>query len=429
MATPRLLKTFLLAALSMALATTALAASPKNKPIDPANMDRSVKPGVDFYRYANGKWLEKNPVPASESRWGAFSELAERNSQILTEILESAAKQTGAPKGSPLQMVGDFYAVAMDSARADAEGVKPLQPALQRIAAIQSKEDLQDALARFQSEGVRVPFFAFAAQDAKASTEVILQFSQGGIGLPDRDYYTKTDETSKKVRDQYVAHVTRMFALLGDDAATAEANARTVLAMETQLANASLTRVQRRDPEASYHKMPLDSLSAMTPSISWNRFLDGMGVADRRPVNVGQPAFMKQVDAMMTGTPIADWRTYLRWHLARSAAPLLSSAFLKENFDFYGRTLTGATEMRPRWKQARDLVDGTIGEALGQLYVERAFTPQAKARALELVSNLRKELRDRLENLEWMSAPTKREAIRKLEAFVVKIGYPDVWRD
>ena len=425
-------KTFItLAVLSLALAAQgAVAAAPaRSKPIDPANMDTSVKPGTDFYRYANGKWLDKNPIPASESRWGAFSELAERNSHILYDILEDAAKQTNAPKGSALQMVGDFYATAIDSARADAEGAKPLDEGMARIAAIKSVNDLQDEIARLQTEGLRVPFGLFAAQDAKQSTEVILQIFQAGLGLPDRDYYTKQDDASKKLRDQYVAHVSKMFALLGDDAAHADANAKTVLAIETQLATASLTRVQRRDPEANYHKMPIDTLAAMTPALSWNRLLDGMGIADRRPLNVGQPEFMKQVNAMMTSVPIADWKTYLRWHLVDDAAELLSSAFVNQNFDFYSRTLTGATEIRPRWKRSRDLVDGSIGEALGQLYVAKTFTPEAKARALALVNNLRAELRDRLQNLEWMSAPTKQQALRKLDAFTVKIGYPDAWRD
>jgi len=419
-------------ALALALAgpQTASATAPaKRKAIDPANMDPSVKPGVDFYRYANGKWLEKNPIPAAESRWGAFSELAERNTLILYEILESAAKQTHAPKGSALQMVGDFYATAMDSNRAESEGAKPLDDEMRRVAAVKSPDDLQDEIARLQTQGIRAPFALFAAQDAKHSTEVIVQMVQAGLGLPDRDYYTKQDDASKKLRDQYVAHVTRMFALLGDDATAAAANAQTVLNLETQLANASMTRVQRRDPEASYHKMSVDSLAAMTPGLSWNRLLNGMGIADRRPLNVGQPEFMKQVSGMMTSVPIADWRTYLRWHLVNNWAELLSSAYVNEHFDFYGRTLTGATELRPRWKRARDLVDGSIGEALGQLYVAKTFTPEAKARALALVTNLRAELRDRIQHLDWMSAPTKEQAVRKLDAFVVKIGYPDVWRD
>jgi putative endopeptidase len=326
-------------------------------------------------------------------------------------------------------MVGDFYASAMDSARAEADGAKPLADEMAKIAALKTTADLTDEIARLQTMGVRVPFGIFAGQDAKASTEVVLQMAQGGLGLPDRDYYTKTDDESKKLRDKYVAHMTNMFKLLGDDPAKASAQAASVLAFETQLANASLTRVQRRDPEANYHKMTLDSLSSITPGIAWTRMLEDMSVADRRPVVVGQPEFFKQISTMMTSTPIADWQTYLRWHLLRSSADDLSSAFVNEAFDFYGRTLTGATQMRPRWKRASDKVDGNVGEALGQLYVAKAFSPQAKERALKLVENMRAELRERIKNLDWMSEATKTQALRKLDAFSVKIGYPDQWRD
>ena len=418
-----------LLALAMAAGPAPAKSAAPSKPIDPANMDTSVRPGDDFYQYANGKWMKNNPIPADESRWGSFTEPSDRNIRILREILEEAAKSTDAPKGSPRQMAGDFYASAMDSARAEREGAKPLEDELQRIAAIKNPDDLQAEIARLQTEGVRVPFGLFAAQDAKNSTDVIVNMVQGGLGLPDRDYYTKQDDASKKLRDQYVAHMTKMFALLGDDAGTAAKNAQTVLGVETQLANASLTRVQRRDPEANYHKMPIDSLAAITPAISWPRMLDGMGIADRRPVNVGQPEFMKQVSAMMSSVPIADWQTYLRWHLVDNTASLLSSAFVDEDFDFGGRVLTGATQNKPRWKRSVQMVDGSVGEALGQLYVARTFGPEAKARAKALVDNLRAELRERIQGLEWMSAATKEQALRKLNAFGVKIGYPDVWRD
>ncbi|HET9327829.1 MAG TPA: M13 family metallopeptidase [Candidatus Eisenbacteria bacterium] len=432
-----------MAALTLALAQVVMAAAPDQKtttlpakkfvptgkPIDPANMDPSVKPGVDFYRYANGKWLEKNPVPASESRWGAFSELAERNSQILYDILEESAKKTDAAKGTPAQMVGDFYATAIDSAKADALGAKPLDELMGRIAAVKTTDDVLKEIAHLQTLGARMPFAVFASPDAKQSTQVILQVVQAGLGMPDRDYYTRTDEASVKLRDQYQAHMGRMFGLLGDDATTAAANAKTVMGIETQLANASLTRVQRRDPEANYHKMTVDELSTLTPALQWPRLLDGMGITERSAINVGQPEFVKQVNTMMTTVPVADWRAYMRWHVVRQAADLLSSPFVNESFDFYGRTLNGTKEIRPRWKRARDLVDGSIGEALGQLYVERTFTPQAKTRALQLVENLRAELRDRLTKLDWMSDATRQQALRKLEAFSVKIGYPDVWRD
>jgi len=426
--TSRLTLAGLLLALVAGLAAAAFA-SERSKPIDPANMDAAVRPGDDFFTYANGGWIKRNPVPPDESRWGSFSEVAERNYEILHAILEDAAKKTTASKGSPVQMVGDFYASAMDSARAEAEGAGPLDDEMRRIAAIGDVAALQDEIARLQTMGLRLPFVLFAAQDAKQSTEVILQIYQGGLGLPDRDYYLKQDEASQKLRDQYAAHVTKLLTLLGDDATTAAAGARTVLGIETELAQASLTRVQRRDPEANYHKMSLDSLAALTPAISWNRLFEGLGIADRRPVNVGQPEFVKQVNAMMSSVPIADWRTYLRWHLIHRGGDLLSTAFVNESFDFNGRILTGATELRPRWKRALAVVDDNIGEALGQLYVARAFSPEAKARAKQLVDNLRAELRQRIQGLEWMSPATKEQALRKLDAFGVKIGYPDKWRD
>ena len=427
--TSRLALAGLLLALAAGLPTAATFASERSKPIDPANMDPAVRPGDDFFTYANGGWIKRNPVPPDESRWGSFSEVAERNYEILHAILEDAAKKTSTPKGSPVQMVGDFYASAMDSARAEAEGAGPLDDEMRRIAAIGDVAALQDEIARLQTMGLRLPFVLFAAQDAKQSTEVILQIYQGGLGLPDRDYYLKQDEASQKLRDQYAAHVTKMLTLLGDDATTAAAGARTVLGIETELAQASLTRVQRRDPEANYHKMSLDSLAALTPAISWNRLFEGLGIADRRPVNVGQPEFVKQVNAMMSSVPIGDWRTYLRWHLIHRGGDLLSTAFVNESFDFNGRILTGATELRPRWKRALAVVDDNIGEALGQLYVARAFSPEAKARAKQLVDNLRAELRQRIQGLEWMSPATKEQALRKLDAFGVKIGYPNKWRD
>ncbi|HLX64865.1 MAG TPA: M13 family metallopeptidase [Planctomycetota bacterium] len=403
--------------------------SDQPKPIDPANIDASVSPGDDFYRYANGKWLAQHPVPADESRFGAFEEVIERNRAILHELLEDAAKQTGAPKGSPAQLVGDLYASAMDEARAEADGAKPLDGEMKRIAAIASVNDLQDEIAHLQAMHVGVPFSLHAAQDEKQSTEVIVNLEQSGLGLPDRDYYTQGDEQSKKVREQYSAHVAKMFELLGDDADAAKRASAVVLKMETQLAQASFTRVQRRDPEANYHKLTLDELAALTPDVSWLRLYEGMGIADKRAVNVGQPGFLKQVDAMIKSTPLDDWKIYLRWHLLESCSGLLSSAFVNEDFAFNSKTMTGATELKTRWKRALMLVDRSLPDAVGQLYVAKNFTPQAKARAQQLVANVRAELRERLQALDWMGAATKTQALRKLDAINVKIGYPDKWRD
>ncbi len=407
----------------------ALGADAATQAIDPANMDRSVRPADDFYRFANGHWMETHPVPADEGRWGAFEELAERNRQVLRGILEEAAADTKAAPGTPKRMVGDFYAAAMDTVAIGKAGARALADEMTRIAAIGDRAALVDELARLYGIGVRVPFGMFAAQDPKASTEVVVNLSQGGLGLPDRDYYTRTDDASKKLRDQYAAHVTRMLVLLGDDAPTAANEATTVLAIETRLAEASLTRVQRRDREANYHKLTLDSLARLTPSFDWMRFYDGLGIADRRPVVVGQPAFLTAFDGMLSSVPLADWRTYLRWHLAHANAEFLSAPFVDEDFGFFGRTLTGATELRPRWKRALAWTDGMIGEQLGQLYVARAFSPAARTRAQALVAELRGELRARIQTLPWMGEATRANALKKLDAFGVKIGYPDKWRD
>ncbi len=418
-----------LLALALLAAAPALAADTKHKPLDPANMDTGIRPGNDFYLYANGAWLKRNPIPADQTEWGGFVLLAENNSAVLHTILEDAAKKGGAAEGSPQQLVGDLYASSMDSARADREGAKPLADELARISAIESKDALLDEFGRLQARGVRVPFGLGVNQDAKNSTVMIVQLGQAGLGLPDRDYYLKSDAASQKLREQYAAHVTRMFRLLGDNQADAAAHAATVAAVETRLAHASMTRVQRRDPVATYHKMTLDTLAALTPAISWPRLYSGMGLKDSGPVNVAQPGFFSELNTMVDAVPLADWRTYLRWHLAHTTASLLSSDFVNEDFDFYGRTLNGVTAMRPRWKRARGIVDDSVGEALGELYVARNFAPAAKERARKLVEDLRAELHDRIQNLAWMSPLTKAQALRKLAAFGVKIGYPDAWRD
>ena len=417
-------------ALHAAAASAAASAAPaRSKPIDPANLDRTVSPGVDFFRYANGKWLENNPIPPDESRWGAFSQLIEHNQEVLHDVLEAAAKRPGAARGSAPQLAGDFYASAMDSAGIEAAGTQPLEEELGRVRAVHDVSSLQDEIARLDARGLRAPFALFAAQDAKHSNEVIVQIAQSGLGMPDRDYYTKTDDGSRKLRDQYLAHVGKMFTLLGDDASAAAANARTVLDLETRLAQASMTRVERRDPDATYHRVPFDSLAILAPGIDWTRTFAQLGITGRPRVNVAQPGFMAQVGTMMTSVPIADWRTYLRWHLVNACADFLGAAFVNENFDFNGRILTGTTELRPRWKRMVQVVDQNVGEALGQLYVERAFSPTARDRARRMVAELRAELRERIQHLEWMSPPTKQQAIRKLDAFAVKIGYPDTWRN
>ena len=405
---------------------------PAPRPLEPAaNLDTSVKPGDDFYHYADGGWLKNNPIPSDHSRWGSFDILTEHNNDVLHVILdECAAPAANAKGGSRIQhMVGDFYASGMDEAAIDAAGVKPLQPWFDKIAALKSSDQLPALLAELHGNGVPSLFTVFVQADEKNSETDIAQFYQGGLGLPDRDYYTKTDEASKKLLAEYEAHVAKIFTLLGDAPDVAATEAKSVLALETKLAEASKTRVQLRDPEGNYHKMTLDELVKAAPGFDWKAYFTAIGAPNPGGMDVKQPEFAKAAAELAKSTPLADLKTYLRWHLAHATAPLLSKPFVDENFAFFGTTLTGAKENLPRWKRVLHFVDEGIGEALGQLYVEKAFPPEAKARALTMINDLKAVLRERLTDLEWMGPETRTAALKKLDAFGVKVGYPDKWRD
>jgi predicted metalloendopeptidase len=402
---------------------------PQTKPLDPANMDLSVKPSDNFYLYANGSWLKNNPIPAEYSVWGGFMELVERNNAVLHGILEAAAAQKDAPKGSITQKVGDFYASGMDEARIETDGVRPLLPEFARIAEIRDRKDLARELAHAQEIGTGAGFVFTSDQDAKDSNSVIAQSCQGGLGLPDRDYYFKDDADSIKLRAAYVEFIRKMFVLLGDAPGKADAEAHTVMDLETKLAHASMMRVEMRNPEATYHKMPMGEVRKLMPNFPWDDFLAELKMAAPAVVNVAQPKFFAAFDEDFVKIPLADWKTYLRWHLISSTAPYLSKAFVDESFDFEGRLLTGAQQLKPRWKRVMGTIEDCVGEALGQLYVEKTFGPEAKARALALVENLRAALRGKIEQLTWMGADTKKAALKKLDAMRVKIGYPDKWRD
>jgi putative endopeptidase len=397
-------------------------------PYTAASLDRTCKPCADFYQFANGTWLKNNPIPPEYPEWGSYITMIDDNRKKLRGILDAAAAAS-APAGSNEQKIGDFYASCMDTASIDAQGAKPLAAEFAKIAALNNAAELPSLLAGLHARQVGA-FFAFAStQDLKDSTKVIGEADQGGLGLPDRDYYTRTDADSQKLREEYGAHVTKMFALLGDAPEKAAAEAKTVMDIETALAKASMTNVELREPETQYHIMNLEQLAALTPTFSWSVYFQAAGHPVLKEINVAQPEFFKEMNAQIASRPLADWKTYLRWHLVNRAASSLSAPFVDENFNFNGRILTGTTEQRPRWKRCVSATDIYLGEALGQVYVQRYFPPEAKARALDMVHNLIAALRQDLPTLNWMSEATKKAAIEKLDAFGVKIGYPDKWRD
>jgi len=422
------------AVLAVALAGAGLRASPaaadrlNSWGFDTANLDKTCKPCDDFYQFAMGGWMKSNPIPAEYPSWGTFTQLADKNQQNLRLILDDAVNAKAAA-GSNERKIGDFYASCMDTTAIDAAGTKPLEPELARIAEIKSVADLQAEAERLQSRGVGALFRFGSNQDAKDSTRVIGGAFQGGLGLPEREYYLKADDKSKQLRETYTKHVAKMFELLGDPADKSAAEAATILKIETALATASMKNTDLRDPDKTYHKMMLADLKTLTPNFSWEAYFKAAEHPELKEINVGQPDFFKALDAQLAATPMGDWKTYLRWHLVNASAPGLSEKFVAEDFDFRGKTLTGAKEIQPRWKRCVQATDRVLGEALGQVYVQKHFPPEAKARALEMVHNLIAALRDDLQTLPWMGSDTRTQATAKLEAFAVKIGYTDKWRD
>jgi putative endopeptidase len=396
---------------------------------DRASLDPNTAACTDFYQYANGGWMAANPVPAAYSSWGVANLLDERNREMLHEILEAAAKNTKAVKGSSEQKVGDYYATCMDETTIEAQGLKPLDEELARIAKVSDQKSLQEEITHLHSIGVNVLFVAGSTQDFKNSAEVTADIDQGGLGLPDRDYYLKADDKSKSIREAYVSHVAKMFELMGDDATKAAAETQTVMALETKLAEASMTRVERREPANLYHRMTVAQLHDLAGGFDWPTYFKNLGVPANTDVNVESPGFFKAVNQQLSSVPMADWQTYLRWHLLNGSAATLSAKFVDEDFNFKGKTLQGSKENLPRWKRCVAGTDRVLGEALGEVYVKKAFPPAAKARALEMVRNLEAALKTDITTLSWMSEPTRKQAIVKLDAFLNKIGYPDKWRD
>ena len=419
-----------LSALALALAIPAGAQGTYRQtvPLDPVNLDRTANACVDFYQFANGGWVKNNPIPAAYSRWGSFDELSENNQATLTKILERAAADADAKQATASKMLGTYYQSCMDSSAAERLGAAPLKPRLARIAAINTRADLQREIARLHREGVPALFGFGSTQDSKNSTSVIGGAFQGGLGLPDRDYYTKTDPASAAIRTSYVAYMRKMFQLAGETQPQATTDADKVMSIETSLANASLTRVEQRDPVTTYNYRTPAQLATMTPHFDWNRYFTDLGSPNVPAVDVQSPKFFAAVDNLIATVPISDLKAYLRWKVIRSSAPLLSSAFVNEDFNF-SRTLSGAKEQLPRYKRCTRATDAGLRDALGQAYVAENFTPDAKARALEMVHNLEAVFQERLTSLPWMSDSTRQQAVVKLHAYAEKIGYPEKWRD
>jgi len=381
----------------------------------------------DFFAFANQRWLDSTQIPSIYPAWGSFYELQEHNEGVLRTVIEDAAAHRG-DASSPYAKLGTYYATCMDSAGIESAGTAPLRPELARIAAAGTPAALAAEAGRMRRAGVGALFYVTAAPDDKNANVVVLQMGQSGLGLPDRDYYTKTDSASVALRNEYVAHVGRTLALLGESPAQAQGEARRILALETALAQASMQRVQMRDPNAIYHKMSLAQARALAPGFDWAGFMREAGVPSVDSVLVRQPEFISATGRVVQSTPVADLQAYYRWRLADSYAARLSSAFVNENFEF-GKRFTGATEQQPRWKRCLAEADNGLGEMLGQAYVEKAFTPASKARTDDMVRNLRAALGERIRQLSWMSEATKQQALGKLEAFQQKIGYPQRWRD
>jgi putative endopeptidase len=396
--------------------------------IELTGMDRSVQPYEDFYQFANGKWLAKTSIPADRPLIAMFTVLQDHNREVLHGILDEVAWNPQS-RNSISAKVGTFYKSGMDEARIESAAAKPLQQEFDRITAVKDAADLVRVIADLHVRGVPVTFRFAPQPDFKDSKRMIGKLSQGGLGLPDRDYYLKTDEKSEGIKTAYRTHIAKMLALLGDSPEHAGAQAKTIFDFETRLAKVSRTRVELRDPKANYHLMDLAKLTADTPGFSWQLYLHGLGLGDLREVDAGQPAFLSEVGRMAASVPLDTWKAYLRWHLLNAYADKLSSAVVAEDFHFKGTVLTGVPQLRPRWQRVLEATDQLLGEALGQLYVARAFPPDAKIKAEMLVRNIKAALRERLATLDWMSPETRREALRKLDAIAVKVGYPSKWRD
>ena len=398
------------------------------KGIEVSDLDRSVQPCDNFYEFANGSWRAQNPIPASMDRWSRRWQAGEQNKDQLRKILDEVSADPNHPKGSPAQLTGDFYAACTNVESIDAAGIKPLEPYLAAIDVIHDNASLQKEIRELQTMGVKVPFVFGGAQNPHSPTDVIGDISAGGLGLPDRDYHVKPDKRFADARAEYLVYLAKIFTLSGASESDARAAAQTVMAIETALAKASLDNVALRDPHATDHLESLDQVQKMTPHFDWAAYLESAGL---KPgiLNVDEPNFMAALEHEFASTSIAQWKTYLRWHLLNTFADSLSQPFVDAHFEFYQKQLGGVGELKPRGTRCAEKADELLGEALGQEYVKRYFPAAAKQRAQQMVANILSAMHDTIEQLGWMTPETKKKALEKLSTFNVKVGYPDKWKD
>ena len=401
----------------------------KAKFIDPTNMDITTKPGDDFMNYAGGIWLRNNPVPAKETRWGSFTILRDFNVKAVREILADASADKSAAPGSVKRRVGDFYAAAMDSIAIEKAGFTPIQEDYVRAGSVQSSAQVIDEIVYQRTNGIGGPLFGFfVGQDRKNPRKMVAQLTQGGISMPDRDFYLKDDARSKRIRAAFENYIRTLFTLAGDNEETAKQKALAIFNLEKQLAQAQMSRVEMRDPYKTYNKILLSDFNKKTPTFDWSNTLIKLKVTVPDSILVNSPKFFAIADSLLRSVPASDWQVYLQWNILRNSAQFLSKPFNDANFA-YQQTISGQKVQTPRWQRMSNLTDGTIGELLGQLYVEKHFKPEAKVRMDEMIKNLVKAYEIRIKNLDWMSDVTKKKALDKLMAFTPKIGYPEKWRE
>ncbi len=396
--------------------------------INLSNMDTTVNPGDNFYQYVNANWLKNNPVPEDKSYYGAFTELRDKNIEDQKKMINKLIKQKN-KEGTNAQKIADFYSLGMDTNKINELGIKPLQKEFDAIESIKTTDDLIDGIAHLHSIGISAAYNFDAEQDLKNSEMVITWLDQGGLGLPDRDYYLEDTNRSKEIRKEYVKHIVKMFQLIGLNKDIATQNSLAIMDIETSMARASMSRLKRRNPNNLDHKMTMKELTDFTPNLNWKRYFSQIGLEKIDELNIASPKFISEINNMISEVSIDDWKIYLQWNLINRTANYLNSAIENEDFAFYGKVLSGQDKMKPRWERVLNSTNRAMGFAVGKLYVEKYFPPESKERMLELVINLKEVLGERIQNLDWMEKRTKEKALEKLGKFNVKIGYPDKWRD